>query len=129
MPKATVSAAVEHYELKSLEGAWVELKRLSYGQKQTRQDMVTKLAVEATPSKRGSRQQEMKGIMEMSAAAVTEFDFKHCLVDHNLFSDDEETVKMVFPRDMELLDPRVGEEISSLMDSLNNFEVEDQQGN
>lgn len=126
MPKATVSTAVEHRDLKSIEGGWVELKRMSYGQKLERAQLATDMEIEMT---RGSKTQ--KASVDIMQQAVAIFDFKNCVVDHNLFEDDEETIKLDLSTKAGLskLDPRAGDEIGKYIDELNNFEEDDELGN
>jgi len=127
MPKATVSSDVEHKDLKSLAGGWVELKRMSYGQKLERTQLATDMEIEMT---RGSKNQ--KASIDIMQHAVAMFEFKNCVVDHNLFEDDEEKVKinLTTKAGLAMLDPKVGDEIGKLIDDMNNFEEdEDDLGN
>lgn len=116
MPKATVDISQVRKDLKTLEGAYVVLRRMSFGQKQERQDLALKMTLEG--DKRGTR-----GVVEGTSMPVTLFDFSKCVVEHNLYLDDEETKAMNLgsARDLAQLDPRVGEEIASYIDELNNF--------
>lgn len=121
MPKAVVSTSSEKFELTTLEGAFVELKRMTYGQKLDRIQMATDMQISMSQN-RGQQANSAK--IDVMQKAVTLFDFKNCIVDHNLFEDDDETIKFDFtkPSCIDKLDPRVGEEIATLIDSLNNFE-------
>jgi len=123
MPKATVSSDVEHKDLKSLPGGWVTLKRMSYGQKLERTQLATDMEIEMT---RGSKTQ--KASVDIMQQAVALFEFKNCIVDHNLFEDDEETIKLDLTTKTGLskLDPKVGDEIGKYIDELNNFEEQDE---
>jgi hypothetical protein len=66
-------------------------------------------------------------IMKLMHRQVQAFDFKHCIVDHNL--EDEKGNKLNFqdPNTMDKLDPKVGDEIAQLIDDLNNFEEEEKE--
>jgi hypothetical protein len=57
----------------------------------------------------------------MLQRAATQIDFQSCIVDHNL--EDETGRKLDFRSfsDIDMLDPKIGEEISTLIDELNNF--------
>lgn len=123
MPKATVSTETVRHHLVTLSGAWVDLRRLSFGEKQMRQDMAMKMAFAGG----GNTKEDVSAVAEMSAAEVAYFEFSRCIVDHNLYYDDEETEKMDFTkrRDFEQLDPRVGDEIDSEISHMNNFDVTD----
>ena len=118
MPFAGTSVETVRRELESLEGGFVILRRLTYGQKLQRKNM-TKLAIDMN-----SKSKDLKGELEMASREATLQDFKNCIVDHNLFKDAEETVKVNFANqmDVEFLDPRIGEEIEKYIDEINNFE-------
>lgn len=124
MPRATVSAEEIRKDLKSLPGGWVLLKRMSYGQKLERTQLATDMEIEM---QRGSKTQ--RASVEIMQHAVAMFEFKHCLVDHNLFEDDEETIKLdlTTKNGLSKLDPKVGDEIGKYIDELNNFEEEDEE--
>jgi hypothetical protein len=128
MPIATANVEGEKFDLKTLEGAWVMLRRLTYGEKLERQEGASKLLLNMDRS-----QKSMQGEMEMAQRTSTMYDFRRCILDHNLEKMvGGSAVKMNFadPADLSILDPRVGEEIASLLDKLNNFEeVSTPQGN
>jgi hypothetical protein len=122
MPIATANIDGEKFELKSLPGAWVMLRRLTYGQKIERQQSSSKLLLNMEKG-----QKSMKGEMAMLQMASTLYDFRNCVVDHNLEkAAGGSTVKLDLSNqaDVSILDPRVGEEIAVLLDKLNNFEEE-----
>lgn len=124
MPKATANTlATEHHDLKSLPGAYVVVRRLTYGETLQRRSLLT---MEMT----GSSSKDAKAEIAMANRKSTEFDFQKCVVDHNLFADDEETRKLNLgnPTDLDLLDPRVGQEIEQILDTLNNYDP-DAEGN
>lgn len=132
MVKATVSLAPEKHQLKSVEGGFVTLKRLTYGQKVQRQELATENIMRAGQG--GNRKQrrsnkvneeDMQMTMKAMHRAVALFDFKHCIVEHNL--DDENDRKLNFqdPTTLDRLDPRIGDEISQLIDAMNNFEEDE----
>jgi urease gamma subunit len=121
VPRASVNLDPgDKKDLKTLPGAWVQLRRMSYGAKLTRMGLVGKMSVEMRKQSRGGA----RGQMEMMQRAATIFDFQQCVVDHNLYADDAETIKMNLTTEHDIisLDPQVGEEISTLIDNLNNFE-------
>lgn len=116
MPKATVTRDSARYDLKSLPGAFVKLVPLSYGQVLARREMATKLSAAM-----GSDDLDIDLIQQKTR----EFDFEHCVEDHNLYHDEGETEKMDFKNPMTLvdLDPKVGQEIEELIDNLNNLDM------
>jgi hypothetical protein len=123
MPRATVSITdTERYELKACEGGFVELRRLSYGEKMKRQEMSFGAAMKVDSGRKQHQSAEMT--MDMAQTAATEFEFKNCIVDHNL--EDEAGNKLDFksPAHVHLLDPRIGEEIANYISDMNNAPVD-----
>ncbi len=124
MPKAVADlVAVEHFDLKSCEGGFVRLRRLSYGQKLQRQNMASKMAFEGG----GGRKKDSRAIMESAVEAVTLFEFSCCIAEHNLEDEHGNLLNFSAPRDVQRLDPRIGEEIDGLISKLNNFEAQDEE--
>jgi hypothetical protein len=122
MPRATVTTDTVRHELKTCPDAFVVLKPMSYGTKLGRSDQAMKMTMKAEsgPRKRGQAQNSETQI-EMLQRAATQIDFQSCIVDHNL--EDETGRKLDFRSfsDIDMLDPKIGEEISTLIDELNNF--------
>ena len=121
MPNATVSFQTERHELKSCPEAWVELRRMSYGQIVERRSML-KMSV---ASSKGSK--DFKGEMAMANREITMFEFKNCIVAHNLTDSNERELNLGSPIDFAALDPRIGQEIEKLIGDMNNFEDDDQE--
>jgi hypothetical protein len=124
MPRATVNlATTERVELKSLpktetdEGGYVELRRLTYGQKIHRQQLATELSMQGDQR---SKNPEM--VMKMTQERVTAFEFANCVVEHNLEDEHGEKLDFRQPQSVFMLDPRVGEEIANHIDNMNNFD-------
>jgi hypothetical protein len=127
MPIATANlGATERKDLKTLEGAFVVLRRMTYGQVVERRAM-TKLSVTANSRDKRS----IQGEMAMANKEVARYEFKHCVVDHNLEKDlgNDQTAKLDFNSsvDFDSLDPRVGQEIEKYIGEMNNFEDDDQE--
>lgn len=123
MPKAVVNLDdTERVDLKTLDGAFVVLRRMSFGQITERRALM-KLSIAST---KGSK--DVKGEMAMANALITQFEFRNCVVEHNLEKDDNGTLlNLNSPVDLAMLDPRVGQEIESLIEERNNFEEDDQE--
>lgn len=120
MPFAGVSTTTERIELKTLQGAFVELRRMSYGEKLARQDMI-KLSLDMGKGK------DLKGEMAMANKHATHLDFMNCIVHHNLEKDENGTLfNFKDFNDFINLDPRVGEEIDKHISEMNNFEDSDE---
>lgn len=124
MPRATVSLDPEDkVELKTCPGGFVTLRRLSYGQKLERQQALTRTTMEVSGQRR-QRNRSQKAQIDMLQRGATYYDYKNCVIDHNLEDDDGRKLDLTNPYDVDKLDPRVGEEISTKIDELNNFEEE-----
>lgn len=126
MPRATATlGTTERKELKSLEGAFVELRQMNYGQVVERRALM-KLTLQA--SGRGNSKKDAVAEMAMASTDIAMYGFSHCIVDHNLEKEDGTKLNLSNPVDFNALDPRIGTEIELLIDQMNNFEEEDDQG-
>lgn len=120
MPRATVdTTAAEKFDLKTCEGAFVALRRLSYGEKLHRTGLSMQMNIE------GDNPKNAKMAMEMMQERTTLFDFSKCIVDHNLEDDNGKKLNLATAQDMNRLHPQIGEEISTLIDKMNNFEEDE----
>lgn len=120
MPKAVANVVdTERHELKSLEGGFVELRRMTYGQSVQRRAML-KLSLTG-------KGKSFAGEMAMASEEITRFEFTHCIVDHNLEREDGTKLNLASPVDFASLDPRVGQEIEELISNMN--DMEDDEGN
>lgn len=125
MPRATVSRETERKELKTApgdgneEGGFVELRRMTYGEFLSRRDMISKMSFDG-------QGKDTKATMEMAQALVTQFEFKTCIVDHNLTDDNDKPIDFRSAKALAILDPRVGEEISHYIDEMNKWEPEEE---
>jgi hypothetical protein len=69
------------------------------------------------------RTRDMTGEVAMMQEKVAAYEFQHCIVEHNL--ENEDGTLLTFPRDFTLLNPRIGDEIATLIDKMNQFEVDE----
>ena len=129
MPRATIdTTATERFPLKSLpeqngeEAGWIELRKLSYGQILERRDMATKMAIEGIGDSRKSRDEDIKVTTDIIQKAVTEFEYKNCIVNHNLEDAEGRLLNFSNPTHVQDLDPQVGQEVSELIDTLNEWD-------
>jgi hypothetical protein len=121
MPRATVDASsVTRFDLKSLDGAYVVMRKQTYGERQRRADIVTRVTMQAADT-RGT-----PDIMHMDIRNldVTLFDFQRSIVEHNLEDHDNRTLDFKRTEDLENLDPVVGDEIETLIREMNRFDQE-----
>lgn len=134
MPQATVKATAKRFELKSAPpDGFVKLKRLSFGQKLERMEMATKQVIHNDDQKgnraqrrSGNNQENMSVDIRMMQRIVTEYEFKHCVVEHNLTHENGQALNFKDSATVDLLDPKIGEEISEYIAELNNFEGEEE---
>jgi len=116
MPVATRKIETEKHDLKTLPGAWVELRQLSYDEMLERRDGATQILMERGIKNTDSQQMNVKVLNRWS----NQYSFPRCIVDHNLT--DEQNIPLDFnkpERVFPMLDPRVGAEIEALIDKLN----------
>jgi hypothetical protein len=121
MPRATIDIQeTETFDLKTLVGGTVTLRRMSYGEWLERQGMAMDVSMTGRPG--DAQNAEMK--IGMAQTKVTIFEFAKCIVDHNL--EDHDGQKLDFAKKanvcVQLLDPKVGQEIGQLIDGMNNLE-------
>jgi len=120
MPRATVDIMkTERFELKSCPGGFVELRKLSYGQILERRGMMAGMRV------RAGQKGEFEGEIQTINNKVTLFEIKNCLVDHNLEDDKGQPLDLSQQHVLFSLEPKIGQEIETLIDKLNNFEEDD----
>jgi hypothetical protein len=120
MPAAVaIQTETIRHDLKSLDGGFVELRRMTYGQIVQRRAL-TKLSV---LSGKGVSK-NVTGEMAMASKEVTQFEFDHCIVAHNLEDVDGRPLVLSGP-DFDKLDPRVGTEIERYISDMNNFDEDD----
>jgi hypothetical protein len=114
MPRATVRTEVQRVNLVSCPEGWVDIKQLPYYEMLVRRDKGGKLFFDA----------EEEGRVEIATlqAWARQYEFEHCIADHNL--EDDQGNKLDFSNELTLrsLDPRVGQEIEEAIDKLHNVE-------
>lgn len=133
MPKATVDPGTHHYELKTCPGGFVELRTLSFHEMEMRKDIAGRMYQEEKVSRarqgksRVDEDEVMRAYFESMNVKVTEFEFRACIIDHNLFVDDAETQKIDFTKPMHTwkLNPKIGEEISKYIAELTQIDEDD----
>ena len=129
MPRATVDISeTQTFELESVPGGTIVLRRMTYTEYLRRRDMGARMAMQVKGGGRRGRKRnqvdddELEAVMELANAAITEFEFKTCIVDHNLTDDNDRPLDFRSAVVFNTLDPRVGEEIGQLIDEMNTFE-------
>lgn len=127
MPVATIDPEkYERYDLKTLPEGYVMLRPLPFGMKLERRDKATKMSMEAATGRQSRGQDNtQKFELETLSKWSRAYDFKHCIGEHNLQSPDGNLLDFSNPMTLSLLDPKVGSELESLIDSLNEDESEE----
>jgi hypothetical protein len=126
MPVAVIQNAAERFELKSLEGAYVVIKRMTYGQKLTRSQMAMKMRMQLQGKGRGGKDDTNIDI-DMMNRLTSIWSFQNLIEDHNLEDADGRKLNFRNVADIEKLQGDIGEEIDSLIDKLNNFDEKDEE--
>lgn len=124
MPRATNNVEeLQHCDLKTLPEGYVKLRRMTYGQFLHRQGMSMDMQMKSEGRGKGNVVD-----IDVGQERVTEFEFAICIAEHNL--EDDAGVLLDFKKAhcVQLLDPRIGQEIGRLIDDMNKFE-EDESGN
>jgi hypothetical protein len=131
MPKATVDPELHHRDLRTCPGGYLKLRTLSFHEMEMRKDIAGRIYQEqsAADAKRGKKPDEetLRAYFESMNVKVTEFEFRNCIVEHNLYVDDAETQLIDFQRPMMTwkLDPKIGEEIVRYITDLTQIDEDD----
>jgi len=122
MPRATNDIQnTRRVELKSCEGGFVELRRMTYGQWLKRQEIaMTMKMTGAAPGEQNP--QNMAVDVGIQGQAVAHFEFAACIQAHNLEDDSGNPLDFKQAWAVEVLDPRVGQEIGDEIDRMNQME-------
>lgn len=122
MPRATVNITdTERFDLKTCPEGYVELRKMNYGEVLKRRTMAGDIIYKADPKNR--RQQEAH--VKMAQESVVLFEYKACIVDHNLEDDNGQPLNFGSVHTLAILDPKIGAEISGLIDDMNRDTEED----
>jgi len=126
VPKATVNLETVHKELKSLPGGFVDLRRLPFGGMLKRRDMSGRAFIKAQENGQDVADEYAMEILQEGARA---YEFKHCIIDHNLEDDNGRKLDFSKKEDVFQLDPKIGQEIEGYIDELNRELSEDEERN
>jgi hypothetical protein len=135
MAIAVATDVPEHVKLKTVpanpkiegpdgEQGFVDIRRLSYGEKMAKRAFNSKMTVK---SKRGSKDAE--SIIDTFNERSDLFDFANAIVHHNLQDKDGRLLNFRNEQDVKKLAGQVAEEIQTAIDKLNNFEDDEEMGN
>lgn len=113
MPVGTVARNTERFDLKTLEGAYIVVRRMTYGEKLERQDALFQMRT-------GKEIEGLEVNMLHKNAALR--DFGRLIIEHNITDENDRVLNFKDAKDVYALDPRIGDEIGHLIDSINAFE-------
>lgn len=127
MPKATVSHDHQRFDLRTCPGGYVVLRTLSFHEMMQRRDIASKMWTSFSQDKRKKRsdQEAVRAQLEIMNVAVMEFEFKNCIVDHNLEDDNGAKLDFNNPLTYKALDPKIGSEINRYIESLTQEDEDD----
>lgn len=113
MPVATVDTKGVRKELKSLPGAFVVLRKMSYGERLKSRDVAAEAAAVEGPDGKP----EMT--MMISQLKVQCFEFATCITEHNLQDANEKLLDFRDKNHVKALDTKVAGEIERLINEMN----------
>lgn len=119
MPKATISTETFRKELKTCPGGYVELRQLSWAEMMKRRDLASRMYADVSTKQGTATPETIRQYMEVVNVAIMEFEFKNCIVDHNLEDDDGNKLDFGNPMSLQILNPKVGSEIDRYIEELN----------
>jgi hypothetical protein len=116
VPVAVVVEELHKEELKTLLGATVTIREMTYGERLKRSGLMGAMRIlKDTKS-------DYAGEIAMQSEKLALWDFANLIVDHNLQDKDERLLNFKDPVDVEKLSASVGEEVGSLIDKWNTFD-------
>ena len=145
MPIIEYNLEGEVYELKTAPpDGFIKARALSYDEMLTRRDMAAKMIYRQRDSKSGGNgrgpsrgignnkqrkdptDEEMEMMMETANKAVQTFQFSTQIVDHNLTFPDGTRVNFANAAHLRRIPSKIGAEIESILDSLNEEDLSDE---
>jgi hypothetical protein len=117
MPKAVAVNDTEKFDLKSCDGGFVELRRMTYGEKLERRQISMDMYGEGS-----GKQARVQ--MDLAASKTALFEFSRLVLDHNLEDENGTKLNLKSPTDLSRLDPRIGDEIEQLIADMDDFDSE-----
>ena len=121
MPVAVVTDPYVRFDLKTVEEGYIIVKRMTYGQKMTRQQMAMKMKMQV-----GNRKEDSEIDIDMMNRLTSLWSFSNLIHEHNLTDEKERPLNFKNYADVEKLAGPIGEEIDTLIDKVNNFNEKDE---
>lgn len=116
MPKAVVDTVAQRFPLKTLDEAYVELRRMPYGDWLHRQEIAFGMQMQGDTKANASMN------MMINNLDVARFEFSRCIVDHNLEDVDGNKLDFRNAASLQILDARIGNEIGDLINTLHELD-------
>lgn len=116
MPVAVVVDEHHKEELKSLPGAFVIVRTMTYGEKLQRSNMSGAMKLLR------DQKSDYAGEISMETTRIALWDFAHLIVEHNLEDVDGRVLNFKNAADVQKLSSRIGDEVGQLIDKHNSFE-------
>lgn len=121
MPVAVATKTQKRYELTTLPGAFVVVRRMTYGEKLLRSQMATNLSIAG-----GAKTDEgFKGNLDIQTLDIALWDFANLVVEHNLTDIDERPLNFRSASDVKKLDGVIGEEVGKCIDEWQDIDTEE----
>lgn len=117
MPRATVSMKPIDYPLKTCPGGWVQLRRMSYGELLASQDMAYQVSV-----KEGKDGGDPDMGVNVTQAKILEYQFRTCIIDHNLENETGQKLRFDSPEAVHMLDSLIGQEINAQLEKMHRWD-------
>ena len=124
MPIATIPDETQVFDLETLPGGYVTLRRMTFGEKTRRQEIAFEMSITQDRRQSRTRRNTTKTDINNMQRAVTEYEFATCIVDHNL-ENDGGRLDFRIPKHVHSLMPRIGEEVSDLIVEYNGFDSDE----
>lgn len=118
MPVAVVNDETRRFDLKSLAGGYVVIREMSYGERIYRANLSGAMKILK------DQKSDYAGELAMETSRITLWDFMNLIVEHNLEDRDGRPLNLHTESDVKKLSSKIGEEIGTYIDEVNNFEVE-----
>lgn len=121
MPKATASLETKRLDLDTVEGGYIVIRRMNFGQQLAAQDD----SVKAVSRDKGRGKNGSKGDtefeMQIMSSSATAKAFAYCIVDHNLDDGADPPRKLDFTdiKDLFSLDLAIADEINDAINAYN----------
>jgi len=99
---------------------------MTYGEWQRRSDLVSRISIETANTRGRTSVRDLVQRVDTQSLEVAMFEFKACVVEHNLEDENGTTLQLGNRAHLEKLDPRIGREIGDLIDQMHSWDDDDE---